>query len=504
MHFLFLMLVIGTCASVSGRRKNVLFITADDLRPELHCYEGRHYPSPVHPTMSTPNIDDLAKRSLLLTRAYVQQAMCSPSRTSFMTGRRPDTTHVYQLDTYFREVGGNFTTIPQYFRMNGYFTAGVGKIFHPGASKNDDPPSWSIPHFYPKKHWEGKEYSWKAVPDKLLRDKPLGDDQVAQKAKETLRLIAVDKKFGGKPFFLAVGFYKPHLPFVFPESFLSYYPESQIGLPSNPYAPDGMPEIAWNLFNELRNYGDQSKLNATGAINTTFPDSNVVALRRAYYSAVSFIDSLIGEVIKELDDLGLGDNTIISFLGDHGWQLGEHGEWCKQTNFELSTHAPLMIHIPGMTDEGIVADEITEFVDLFPTLVEAAGLKPLNLCPRKSNHVRNCREGESLMPLITRLPGFRWKNVAFSQYPRYKYDTKIMGYTVRTDRYRYTEWPQFLYTPHFKPNWDNLFGIELYDHAIDPEENKNRAMDPEYRAVASELRKTLRDGWRAATPNGGQ
>ena len=484
-------------------KKNVLFFAVDDMRPELTCYMGDDFPSPIHPPMHTPNLDALAARSLLLKRAYVQQAVCSPSRTSLLTGRRPDTTHIYDLYNYFRDLGGNFTTIPEYFKMNGYISAGMGKIFHPGhASNHDDPISWSLPYYHAaQKYWESQNNSWKAIPDKLLENKPLIDEQVAQHALRTLRLFGKGGQYEDKPFFVAVGFHRPHLPFVFPESFMSYYPEESVKLPDNQFAPDGMPPVAWSSYGELRGYRDQAKLNASGAINSTLPDSDVLALRRAYYSAVSWTDSLIGKVIKELDDLGFRNDTIISFWGDHGWQLGEHGEWCKHTNFEVATHAPMMVHIPGITDEGIVIEELTEFVDLFPTLVEAAELDPLDLCPVDSKNVPTCREGQSLMPLVQPPPGFQWKKAAFSQYPRQINKAKIMGYTVRTDRYRYTEWPEFTYAPDYKPNWNNLFGVELYDHQIDPEENKNRVYDPSYQTTVKELSKTLRDGWRAAIPN---
>ncbi|XP_052771255.1 iduronate 2-sulfatase-like [Mya arenaria] len=479
-------------------KKNVLFFAVDDLRPQLTCYEGADFPSPVHPPMHTPNLDALAGRSLLLKRAYVQQAVCSPSRTSLLTGRRPDTTHIYDLVHYFRKLGGNFTTIPEYFKMNGYISAGMGKIFHPGAaSGHDDPISWSVPYFHATTYWENRDNSWKAIPDGMLKEKPLVDFQIKEQALKTLNEFTSGGQYEGKPFFIAVGFHRPHLPFVFPESYLQYYPEEQIRLPTNEYAPVDMPSVAWSEYGELRTYLDQAKLNASGNINTSLPDDDVRALRRAYYSAVSWTDSLIGEVMGEMESLGFANDTIVSFWGDHGWQLGEHGEWCKHTNFELATHAPMMVHVPGMTDDGIVTEKLTEFVDLFPTLVEAAGLGSMDLCPEVSNNVTLCREGESLVPLMKN-PNAPWKDASFSQYPRLQNGTKIMGYTVRTDQYRYTEWPKFNYAPEYKPVWTDLFGVELYDHKIDPEENRNRAKDPAYAVVAQGLSKKLRAGWRAA------
>ncbi|KAL4232297.1 hypothetical protein ACF0H5_009868 [Mactra antiquata] len=482
-------------------RKNVLFFAVDDLRPELTCYEGQDFPSQVHPPIHSPNIDKLAAKSLLLKRAYVQQAVCSPSRTSLLTGRRPDTTHIYDLVHYFRDLGGNFTTIPQYFKENGYISAGMGKIFHPGsASNHDDPISWSIPYYHATEYgWESKKKSWAAIPDDELKDKPLVDYQIAKQALKTLKMFAKGGPHEGTPFFIAVGFHRPHLPFVFPESFLQYYPKNSVKLPPNPYAPSQMPDVAWSSYGELRAYADQNRLNASGGINTTLPDTDILELRRAYYSALSWTDSLVGQVMEELKTYGFENDTIVSFWGDHGWQLGEHGEWCKHTNFELATHAPMMVHIPGMTDNGIVTEQLTEYVDLFPTLVEAAELEPMPLCPENSSEIELCREGTSLIPLIKNPKGL-WKDAAFSQYPRTANRTKVMGYTMRTNRYRYTEWVKFSYAPKYKPDWDTVFGVELYDHGSDPEENRNVAYDSTYAALRIDLSVKLHAGWRAAIP----
>ena len=228
-------------------------------------------------------------------------------------------------------------------------------------------------------------------------------------------------------------------------------------------------------------------------------------MRRAYYAGVSYIDDLVGQVVSELDRLGLRNNTIISFWGDHGWQLGEHGEWAKHTNFELATHAPMMVHVPGLTDKGIKTTALTEFVDLFPSLVEAAELPPLPLCPAEgSPSVDTCTEGTSFMPLAKNA-SLPWKGGAFSQFPRRAYDANpYMGYTVRSDRYRYTEWPRFLFYPDFKPIWkiqyEEKLGRELYDHKLDPEENRNVVNHPDYAKVMAEMKALLRAGWRKAMP----
>ena len=481
-------------------RMNVLFLIADDLRPELASYYGPDFPSPIHPPIHSPNIDALAKKSLLLKRAYVQQAVCSPSRTSFLTGRRPDTTHVYDLVTYFRNVGGNFTTIPQYFKQHGYRTVGMGKIFHDGklASNNDDPLSWTDTHFHAPnyEYWQSLNKSWIAIPEEKWREKPLPDEQIADHAISTLRTVAQDAKIRKRNFFVAVGFRKPHLPFVFPDSMLKFYPVESIRLPANAYAPQNMPKIAWVNYSELSHYKDIALLNASRKINTTLPDAVVRNLRRAYYSALTWTDLQVGRVMTELERLGLENDTVVSFLGDHGWQLGEHGEWCKHTNFEIATHAPMMIRVPGLTDNGVVTDHLTEFVDLFPTLVEAAGLGSLQVCPEDSTHVATCTEGTSLLPLMKN-PNGPWKSAAFSQFHRR--NRTVMGYTMRTDRYRYTEWVKFSGPPDYKPDWSKNFGTELYDHGTDPEENINIAVYPQHASLVRGLSGKLRAGWRKVT-----
>ncbi len=234
--------IFNGVGNANNKRQNVLLIMADDLRPELGCYSGDDAPSQVHPEMYTPNIDNLAAKSLVLKRAYAQYGMASPSRTSFMTARRPDTTHVYTGKEYFRDITANFTTLPEYFKNNGYLTAGLGKVFHMGAaSGNDDPPSWTEPYYqapnykfwhYHKSPGEGA-LSWTAVPTNVHEKEPLPDQQLVAEALKRLEDLAQKND----PFFLAIGFYKPHLPFVFPAEFLKHYPAEKIQLPPNPYPP---------------------------------------------------------------------------------------------------------------------------------------------------------------------------------------------------------------------------------------------------------------------------
>jgi len=215
------------------------------------------------------------------------------------------------------------------------------------------------------------------------------------------------------------------------------------------------------------------------------------------------MDSLVGQLTDTLDQLGLTDKTVISFWGDHGWQLGEHGEWAKHTNFELSTHAPLMVSIPGKTDLGVVTEELVEFVDLMPTLAEAAGLPKVPLCPAGSV-VNTCTEGVSMMPLINQ-PTRPWKSAVFSQYPRMAMDGNVyMGYSMRTKTHRYTEWVDFMGAPDYAPHWSDIFhkeSAEMYDHVVDPQENVNLAYRPEEEHLRTALSRQLHKGWRSVLPS---
>ena len=495
-------LVVCSGHIINDARPNVLFIVSDDMRPQLTPYYGTDFPSPVHPKMQTPNLERLAAQSVVFRRAHVQQAVCGPSRTSFLTGRRPDTTHVYDNVHYFRRSAGNFTTIPEYFKEHGYISVGMGKIFHPGrASGEDDPESWTEPYWHPpnEKFWlMNRSHSYFPVEPADRRQTPLPDDQIAEHAVQTLHRLARTRTKINQPFFAAVGFLKPHLPFVFPKEFLNSYLVSGIQLPRYGYAPNGMPKVAWEDYSELRSYHDMKRF--SGNINSSLPKDDILALRRAYYSSISFTDSLIGVLLDTLEKLKLEQNTVVVFLGDHGWQLGEHGEWCKHNNFELSTHAPLIMRIPNITDGGMVSENLVEFVDIFPTLAEAAGLPPIPHCPVNSGRVRLCHEGSSLMPLL-RKQKTAWKSRVFSQFPREVDGTPVMGYSMRTRRYRYTEWVRFVGRPHYKPIWQNNFGVELYDHYTDPYENTNHANDLDYVAVRKNLSQKLHLGWRRSLPH---
>ncbi len=490
-------------------RPNVLFIAVDDLRPDLGCYGNTQ--------VKTPSIDKLAAGGTTFLRAYCQQAVCSPSRTSLMLGRRPDTTRVWDLNTHFRRNLPDVVTLAEHFKKNGYHTQGLSKIYH-GAF--DDPQSWSVPHWVPaagayanpetlkrlEQRRKNQRANGKPAKEEVLEKDPktglvlrtggpknavkgppweiaqaedhdLPDGKTADRAVEVLRQIK------DKPFFLAVGFLKPHLPFVAPKKYYDLYPLDAIVPAANGYPPKDVPEIALSSWGELRGYEGMPR---AGGVS----EQQARELIRGYRAAASYTDAQIGRVLAELDRLHLADKTVVVLWGDHGWHLGEHGGWCKHTNFEIATHAPLIVRVPGHA-AGQKSNGLVEFVDVYPTLCELTGLPlPEGL------------EGTSMAPLLQN-PARPWKKAAFSQYPREK---NVMGYSMRTDRYRYAEWVQrpvanrTATAPAGHPMEGTVVGFELYDHQSDPDENVNLAGKPEFKASVTELSRRLRDGWRAAAP----
>ena len=478
-------LVACLAASSAVGAPNILFVAVDDLRPELGCY-GK----PVQ----SPNIDRLAREGLLFERAYVQCALCMPSRVSLLTGRRPDTTGVVDFSVRFRDVLGDVVTLPQHFKNNGYHTAAFGKVFH-----TDDPISWSEPLWKsdrPEYHTEfGKQVlawikedhrrltyvwdlgdgitktkrpgglPWEApdVPDNALRDGHIADAAIAKM-----------NELKDKPFFLAVGFHKPHLPFIAPKKYFDLYDRDKIALATNPFPPRDAPRFATYNWNDLRHYY---------GIPDVGPVSEQQArdLKHAYYACASFTDAQVGRLLKNLDACGLRDNTIVVLWGDHGWQLGEHGMWDKHSNFETSTRSPLIIRVPGQQPGRTKA--LVEFVDIYPTLCELCGLS-----------LDDGLEGHSFAPLLED-PARPWKSAAFSQYqrviPGYGKIARGMGYSMRTDRYRFTEW--------LVPDTD-FRAYELYDHQSDPDENISLAAAAEHKPLVDRLKKKLHAGWKAAGP----
>jgi len=474
-------MLIPSCLFGAEKKLNVLFIIADDLRPDLGCYGAVN--------IRSPNIDKLAARGLLFERAYCQVAVCNPSRCSVLSGARPDTTGVLDNQHFLRPQMPDVLTLPQHFKNNGWHCVSLGKIFHHSEREpGDDPQSWNEPSWYhgdPYRQWFTKESQdfinrLKKLPEKkrpkIIRGPPFEaanepdddypDGKIALKAIETLQRL----KAGGKPFFLGVGFLKPHLPFTCPRKYWDLYPSETIKLPENYFPPKNVPAPALHNWYELRTYGG---VPAAGGI----PDEMALNLIRGYRACISFMDVQVGRVLDELDRLGLRDNTIVVFWGDNGYHLGENGIFTKMTNFELGTHVPLIVSVPGQKTTGQKTRALVEFVDLYPTLAELAGL-PL------PPHL----EGVSFVPLLNE-PAQPWKKAVFSQYLRPGKE-KFMGSSIRTDRWRYTEWVDAE---------KKIVGIELYDEQNDPKENVNIAGDAANQAVLVAMAKQLRDGWKAVS-----
>ena len=457
---------------------NVLFVVVDDLRPELGCYGQKQIVS--------PNIDELARDGLLFERAYCQQAVCAPSRSSVLSGCRPDTTRIYNLKTPLRQAMPDVLSLPEHFKNSGYQAISIGKVYH---HAKDDLQSWSKDPFRSKGDWKGRGYlTDEAIEamkqnDEILRqqnnprrglgpafeaaevpDNAYHDGKDADAAVEALRQLK-DKKF-----FLAVGFKKPHLPFNAPKRYWDMYSPESIKLAENPFEPEGVTEYSLTNFGELRTYFGMPK---EGPV----PDNFARQLIHGYSACVSYVDAQLGRLLRELERLRLRDKTVIILWGDHGWKLGEHASWCKHTNFEIDARAPMIITVPGMKTAGERSYGLTEFVDMYPTLCDLCAL-PL------PEHL----EGTSFVPLLEK-PERPWKKCAFSQYPR----GNVMGYAVRTDRFRYTEWKD--------RESGEVKARELYDHQSDMQENVNVAGRGEYAEEITRLEVVIQKGWRGALPD---
>ena len=462
------LLAFGFCfaalTAAETKPLNVLFIAVDDLRPEVNASGNT--------VIKTPHMDRIAARGTTFDRAYCQQAVCSPSRSSLMTGRRPDATRVWDLETHFRTALPDAVTVAQYFKNHGYHSQGMGKIFHGGY---DDAPSWTVPWQTPKApqyanpenqrlqasnvdkkgRGRGPAYESGDVPDDTYTD-----GKVARLAAATL----AELKQKGKPFFLAVGMAKPHLPFVAPKKYWDLYDPKDIYVPAFQKLPAGAPGFVGHTNGELGSYAGMPK---DGIVD----DATARTLRHGYYAAISYMDAQVGLVLDALEKEGLAQNTVIVLWGDHGWQLGEHGLWHKHTNFEVAARAPLLISVPGQKAAGRKSASLAEFIDIYPTLAEACGLpKPKDV------------DGVSLKPILDDASA-QVRPVAISQYPRNDAGKSLMGYSIRDERWRLTLW---------RDRKDNtIHATELYDEANDPHETVNVAAKTEHAEVIARLTKFL-------------
>lgn len=443
---------LSTSSLSAADKTNVLFIICDDLNCDLGSYG--------HPQVKTPNIDKLAARGVRFANAHCQYALCGPSRASFMTGLYPDQTLIHRNAVYIRERTPNVVTMSEHFRNNGYFATRIGKIYHYnvpkhiGTSGHDDPYSWNYtinPRgrdvededliFSLKPGSFGGTLSWLAAEG---TDAEQTDGMIADAAANELRRYQKEDR----PFFLAVGLFRPHTPFVAPKKYFDLYPIDDIVVPE---VPGGYDEtIPAQALKSIRRKKDQINL----------ADDLARQAIQAYYASISFADAQVGKILDALEETGLDGNTVVTFTSDHGYHMGEHGHWQKTTLFDNGTHVPMIIAAPKQKVRGESTTMPAEMVDFYPTLSELCGLN-------RPKHL----SGISLVPVLNDISA-KPRESAFSQYAD--------GYSIKTDRYRYTWWGK-----------DGTEGDELYDHETDPEEMVNRADDPKLQKIRTRLREAI-------------
>lgn len=452
-------------SAAESKRPNVLLICVDDLKPLLGCYGDK--------LVQSPAIDRLAGRGLLFERAYCNQAVCSPSRNALMTGLRSTTLGIYDLPTNFRVAAPNAESVAQHFRAHGWRTEGLGKIFHTGHGNHEDEASWTVPHWRPKtSNFADSKHNNDPVENADVPDSTYADGQIAD---EAIRRLQQARKKPQEPFFLAVGFLKPHLPFCAPKKYWDLYQRSAFPLPTVTTPPEGAPAYAPTSWGELRKYNDMPSV---GPLN----EAQQRELIHGYHAAVSYMDAQLGRVTAELERLGLAGNTIVVLWGDHGWHLGDHGQWCKHTNYEEAAHIPFVVVAPGVTRPGSRTRALVESVDLFPTLAELAGLP----APAGAQRL----DGRSFVSTL-RDPQAATKEAVFHCYPRTRPGVgNVIGRAVRTARHRLVEW-KAPGAPAASAEY------ELYDYEADPLETRNLAATQP--AVVARLRTWL-DGQPEARP----
>lgn len=472
-------------ADAAEPRPNVLMIAIDDMRPQLGCYGD--------PTVKSPQMDKLASRGLVFERAYCQMALCSPSRISLLSGRYPPTTQVFNIDNNLtvRTADPDVVTLPQHFKNHGYLTRSLGKVYHVGI---DDPASWSVPPWHSKKPRYGPEGTGKvrAANEAIRRSgKPapkkgegmpfyagpafeapeVGDDDLldGDTAREAIEVMKGLAGTPDQPFFLAVGFANPHVPWVAPKRYWDLYDPAALPMATNMYPPRNAPEFAAQTGADFYWYGNVPR-------DRKLPEAFRRQCLHGYLAAISYVDALIGRVLGALEETGLAKNTVVILWSDHGYYMGEHGWWGgKHNNYEGATRAALIVAVPGQTSAGRKTKALAEFVDIAPTLADLCGLPPVSTF-----------EGRSLKPLLDD-PNGQVQGAAFSWYPK----GGRMGTAMRTDRWRYVEWID---------RQGKVSARELYDHEADPQENRNLAAEPEHEALMSELSQQMRERVKVPRP----
>lgn len=498
-------------------KPNILFIAVDDLKPIIGAYGNS--------IIKTPNIDRLAKRGTVFLNNYCQQAICGPTRASIMTGMRPDMTKIWDLKAKIREVSPDIITLPQYLITQGYSTQGIGKVFDPrNVDEQNDKLSWSVQyHKTEKKYYvaelgepaegryqlkETKAAVEKVISESLAKgmtkaeanaeanlkvrpatenidvpDNAYNDGANILQSKDILKNLSKT----GKPFFFAVGIAKPHLPFVAPKKYWDLYKTSEMPLAAFQEQSTNPISVAYHNAGEIRAYTDMpADLAKTRQkdFGYTISTAKQQELIHSYYAAISYTDALVGDLLNTLDSLGLSKNTIVVLWGDHGWHLGDHNLWCKHSNFEEATRAPLIISSPGMNSNS--TKSLTEHVDIFPTLCDLAGLPiPPQL------------QGKSLK-LVMQDPTVVVKKYATSQYPRSGVDEETgrsgfveantMGYSIRDGQYRFTIWMKNGFRTTKRYAEKDVIGMELYDYKVDPLETKNVSGEKKYQSITEKMK----------------
>jgi arylsulfatase A-like enzyme len=511
---------IGASFAQNSKKPNILFIAVDDLKPIIGAY-GNTF-------IKTPNLDRLASRGTTFLNNYCQQAVCGPTRASIITGMRPDYTKIWDLKTQIRTVSPDIVTMPQYLITQGYSTQGIGKVFDPrNVDAGNDKLSWSVPYYKTDKKYyvpglgEPAEGRYQDPATKLAVEKVIKEALAAGKTKAeaneeagikikpaTESLDVPDNAYNdganilqakdilaqlsksSQPFFFAVGIAKPHLPFVAPKKYWDLYKREDIKVAPFQDKITNSVGVAYHNAGELRAYTDiPADIAATPQkdFGLTLSVEKQKELIHGYYAAISYTDAQVGKLLDALDSLDLSKNTIIVLWGDHGWHLGDHNLWCKHSNFEDATHAPLFISAPGMKSNK--TKSFSEHVDVFPTLCDLAGIPiPAQL------------QGKSLKPVMKN-PLASVKAYSISQYPRSSIDEEsdrlgyadanVMGYSIRDKQYRYTIWMRNSFRSTMPFNAASVIGDELYDYKADPLEKHNVVKEKKYEAITAKYKKEM-------------